>query len=67
MLLSQSISKNSIFEHTVLKATDHILTINDIDCDRVTPEGFAHIINELPLEVTIVVRRGKQRWTGRFG
>ena len=67
VLCIKSISKNSVFAHTVLKPTDHILSINDIDCDRVSPEGFAHIINELPLEVTIVVRRGKQRWTGRFG
>ena len=66
-LCIKSISKDSIFKHTVLKSSDHIISINDIDCERVSPEGFAHIIDELPREITIIVKRGKQRWTGKFG
>lgn len=66
-LCVKSISKDSIFHHSVLKSGDAIVSINDIDCQSVTAEGFEHIINELPKEITIVVKRGKQRWTGKFG
>jgi hypothetical protein len=66
-LVIKSIDKDSLFKHTVLKATDHIHSINDILCDRLSPARFAHILNELPLEITIIVIRGKERWTGKFG
>eukprot|EP00339_Tiarina_fusa_P002681 CAMPEP_0117012180 /NCGR_PEP_ID=MMETSP0472-20121206/10307_1 /TAXON_ID=693140 ORGANISM="Tiarina fusus, Strain LIS" /NCGR_SAMPLE_ID=MMETSP0472 /ASSEMBLY_ACC=CAM_ASM_000603 /LENGTH=299 /DNA_ID=CAMNT_0004715185 /DNA_START=92 /DNA_END=991 /DNA_ORIENTATION=+ len=66
-LCVKSIAKDSLFKHTVLKSGDHIVSINDIDCEHVSPEGFAHIVSELPSELTIVVKRGKQRWTGKFG
>jgi hypothetical protein len=66
-LCIKSIANNPLFRQTVLKSSDHIVSINDIDCEDVTPEGFAHIVNELPIEITIVVKRGKQRWTGKFG
>eukprot|EP00978_Attheya_sp_CCMP212_P006183 scaffold13957_cov54-Attheya_sp.AAC.1 len=66
-LCIKSIGKDSIFKQTALKANDHIVSINDILCEEVTPEQFAQIIGTLPLEVTIVVRRAKQRWTGKFG
>jgi hypothetical protein len=62
----KSIEKKSIFKHTVLRTTDHIVSINDISCEGVTPEGFAHIIGALPLEVTITVYRRKERGTGHF-
>jgi len=64
ILCIKEIKNDSLFSHTVLKATS---SINDIDCDRVTPEEFNHIVRELPDEVTIVVKRGRQRWSGRFG
>lgn len=67
ILCIKSIEPESLFSHTVLKASDHILSINDIDCDRVKPKDFNHILRELPDEITIVVKRGKLRWSGRFG
>ena len=66
-LCVKSIEKDSLFKHSVLKSGDEIVSINDIDCQAVRAEGFAHIVNELPNEITIVVKRGKQRWTGKFG
>lgn len=66
-LCIKSIDKESIFKHTVLKSSDNIVAINDIPCNDVTPEQFAGIIAALPLEVTITVKRRKQRFTGRFG
>lgn len=65
-LCIKSIEKTSIFKQTVLKVTDHIVSINDISCEGVTPQGFAHIIGALPLEVTITVFRRKERRTGSF-
>jgi hypothetical protein len=62
----KSIEKESIFKHTVLKVTDHIVSINDISCEGVSPQGVAHIIRSLPLEVTITVFRRKERATGNF-
>ena len=56
-----------IFKKTVLKEADHIISVNDISCDKMTPEGFVHVVNELPKEIHILVRRGKQRWSGKFG
>ena len=66
-LCVRNIDKDSIFKHTVLKSNDHIIAINDIECDRVSPEQFAHIITELPLDVTLTVLRRRQRITGKFG
>jgi hypothetical protein len=66
-LCIKSIDKQSIFKHSVLKSTDHIISINDIVCDGVTPEQFADIIQALPLEVTLTVLRRKQRLSGMFG
>lgn len=68
-LCIRAIEKDSIFSHTVLKESDYIETINDIAISKttVTPEDFAHIVDNLPVEITIVVNRPKQRWTGRFG
>lgn len=66
-LCIKSIDSKSLFKQSVLKSSDEIISVNDISCDRVTPEQFAHIINNLPLEITIIVKRGKQRWTGKFG
>ena len=60
-------SKLQIFKNTVLKEADHIISVNDIVCDRMKPEDFAHVVNELPKEIHILVRRGKQRWSGKFG
>jgi hypothetical protein len=67
VLCIREIKPESLFSYTVLKSSDHILSINDIDCDRIKPEDFNHIFRELPDEVTIVVKRGKFRWSGRFG
>jgi len=66
-LCIKEIDKDSIFKHTVLKPTDHILSVNEIDCQELKPEQFAQILTQLPCEVTVEVRRGKQRWSGKFG
>lgn len=68
-LCVKMIGKDSLFDSSVLKEADEIMSVNDIDCwgTKVKPEGFHHIIDELPREVTVIVRRGKQRWTGKFG
>ena len=68
-LCIHKIRKDSIFDFTVLKEYDYIETINGIEIagTKVTPEGFEHIVNNLPIEITIIVKRGKQRWSGRFG
>jgi hypothetical protein len=66
-LCIKSIDKQSIFKHSVLKSTDHIISINDILCDGMTPEQFADIIQALPIEVTLTVLRRKQRLSGMFG
>lgn len=67
VLCIKSIGKDSLFKHTVLKSADHLVSINDILCDEMKPEGFAKVMTELPQEITIIVRRNKQRWTGKFG
>eukprot|EP00980_Cylindrotheca_fusiformis_P022895 scaffold9895_cov108-Cylindrotheca_fusiformis.AAC.2 len=68
-LCIRSIQKESFFANSVLKEADEIVSVNDIDCwgTKVGPEGFNHLVDQLPREVTVVVKRGKQRWTGRFG
>jgi len=67
VLCIKEIAKDSIFKHTVLKEADHIISINDIVCEKMTPEDFAHVLSELPKEVHILIRRGRQRWSGKFG
>jgi len=66
VLCIKAIDENSIFYNSILKETDHIISVNDINCDKMKPEAFAHCLDELPLEINIVVRRGKQRWYGGF-
>jgi hypothetical protein len=68
-LCIKAIEKDSFFEKSVLKEADEIVSVNDISCwgTKVSPEGFHHIVDQLSCDVTIVVKRGKQRWTGKFG
>lgn len=68
-LCIHKIEKGSLFDSSVLKEADEIVSVNDIDCisTKVQPKAFHHIIDELPRDITIAVRRGKQRWTGKFG
>lgn len=66
-LCIRKIEKDSVFSHTVLRDTDHVISINDIQCDRLRPKQFAEILDSLPFEVTITVLRRKQRWGGKFG
>lgn len=68
-LCIHEIAKESLFASSVLKEADEILSVNDIDCwgTKVAPEAFHNIIDQLPREVTVIVKRGKQRWTGKFG
>jgi len=65
-LCVKSIDKNSIFRKTVLKSTDHIVSINDIPCHKMKPETFVRIVNELPYDITLTVLRRKERWSGFF-
>lgn len=67
VLCIKSIDKASLFSKTVLQSSDHIYSVNDILMDEVSPAQFAHILTALPHEVTIVVKRGRQRWSGKFG
>mmetsp|Transcript_19907 Transcript_19907/g.25637 ORF Transcript_19907/g.25637 Transcript_19907/m.25637 type:complete len:244 (-) Transcript_19907:200-931(-) len=66
VLCIKEISKQSIFACTVLKDTDHIISVNDISCKDMQPAEFAHVIEQLPMEIQIVVKRGKPRWFGGF-
>lgn len=66
-LCVKALLPESLFSHTVLKDNDRIVSVNNIVCDRVTPEKFNHLVSELPCEITIVVKRGRQRWSGKFG
>lgn len=66
-LVIKSIEKESLFKHSVLRSSDEIRSINDILCEDMSPESFSRVVNELDCEIKIVVRRGKQRWTGKFG
>eukprot|EP00526_Cylindrotheca_closterium_P019555 CAMPEP_0113607392 /NCGR_PEP_ID=MMETSP0017_2-20120614/3360_1 /TAXON_ID=2856 /ORGANISM="Cylindrotheca closterium" /LENGTH=235 /DNA_ID=CAMNT_0000515993 /DNA_START=12 /DNA_END=719 /DNA_ORIENTATION=+ /assembly_acc=CAM_ASM_000147 len=68
-LCIHKIEKDSLFGSSVLKEADELLSVNDIECwgTKVQPEAFHHIIDQLPRDVTVSVRRGKQRWTGKFG
>ena len=66
-LCIKSIDKDSVWKNTVLNPTDHIVSINDIECEKMSPEGFAQCINEIPGDITITVLRRKQRVSGRFG
>ncbi|KAG7348641.1 hypothetical protein IV203_017346 [Nitzschia inconspicua] len=62
------ITPKTLAAMTALKGDDELESVNDIILeDNVTPEGFERIVKELPCEVTIVVKRGKQRWSGKFG
>jgi len=65
-LCVKNIENNSMFKATALKETDHILAVNDISCEGVTPEQFADIVQALPREVTITVVRRKNRGNGNF-
>ena len=67
VLCIKSIEKDSLFARSALKGDDVVASINDIDCNTVTPDGFRHIVQELPHEISIVAIRGKERWTGKFG
>lgn len=66
-LCIKSIDKDSLFRKTVLKSSDHIVSVNDILCDDMTPEQFAHVVSGLKDEITITVLRRKQRLSGMFG
>ena len=68
-LCIHKIEKESLFDNSVLKEGDEILSVNDIDCwgTKVQPAAFHNIIDQLPRDVTVIVKRGKQRWTGKFG
>jgi hypothetical protein len=62
------IDQNSLFAMTPLKSEDELESINDICLiDSVTVADFERIVKELPCEITLIVKRGKQRWTGQFG
>ena len=62
----KNIEENSMFAHTCLKMDDKIVSINDIVCDQMNADDFHRILDELPREVTITVKRARQRWNGDF-
>eukprot|EP00934_Nitzschia_sp_Nitz4_P001930 Nitzschia sp. Nitz4//scaffold39_size137210//34410//35183//NITZ4_003193-RA/size137210-processed-gene-0.56-mRNA-1//-1//CDS//3329550365//1930//frame0 len=65
-LCVREIDPEGFFSHTVLRPTDHIVSINDIECENLRPAQFATIFDGLEREVTITVLRRKQRWGGSF-
>ncbi|CAB9511345.1 expressed unknown protein [Seminavis robusta] len=65
-LCIKSFKSKSIFKTTALKEADNIVSVNEIVCQNVDPEGFASIIRQLPREITITVLRRKQRSSGNF-
>ena len=66
-LCIKEIKKDSIFSNTVLKDTDHMLSVNEISTEDMKDPAFHTVFNNLPgRHVQIVVRRGKQRWFGGF-
>ena len=67
VLCIKSIDDGSIFKQTALKPKDHLISMNGISCHNITPESFSDMMNSSPNEINIVVRRNKQRWTGKFG
>lgn len=68
VLCIKSIDNGSIFEQTALKPRDHLVSVNGISCHNISPETFTSIVNGSPTnEISIVVKRNKQRWTGKFG
>lgn len=42
------------------------MSVNDIVCDNMKADGFAHVVRQLPREITVTVLRRKQRFTGMF-
>jgi len=66
VLCIKEIRKDSIFSHTALRERDHIMSVNEIDCQNVSPEQFKNICQQLPQEITVTVLRRKQRNNGNF-
>lgn len=66
-LCIKTIKRESIAKQTALQETDHIVSINDILCEKLEAEQVAQIVQRLPRDVTITVLRRKQRATGAFG
>ena len=61
------IKPDTLFACTPLKTEDVLESINDIILeDRVDVDGFHRIIQELPCEITLTVKRGKHRVNGGF-
>lgn len=69
-LCVRAVKPNSMFEHSGLKIDDELESINGISLtynDKVTAKDFNRIFQEeLPCEVTIVVKRCKHRYSGEF-
>lgn len=69
-LCVRAVKPNSMFEHSGLKIDDELESINGISLtynDKVTANDFNRIFEEeLPFEVTIVVKRCKHRYSGEF-
>jgi hypothetical protein len=61
------IKPDTLFACTPLKMDDVLESINDIILeDRVDVDGFHRLIQELPCEITLTVKRGKHRVNGGF-
>jgi hypothetical protein len=66
-LCIRHIDKGSIFEPTVLRSNDHIVSVNNINCSELRPDAFATVMDRLgSSDITITVLRRKQRWGGKF-
>jgi hypothetical protein len=68
-LVVRDIKANSLFCQSGLKMDDELESINGISLtynDKITAENFNRIIQELPCDITLVVKRRKHRVSGGF-
>jgi hypothetical protein len=61
------VSPDTLASFTPLKVDDELESVNDILLEDVkSPEAFETIVKTFPVEITLVVKRGKPRWNGHF-
>jgi hypothetical protein len=68
-LMVRDIKPNSLFSMSGLKMDDELESINGISLtynDKITTKDFNRIVQELPCDITLVVKRNKHRVTGGF-
>mmetsp|Transcript_2650 Transcript_2650/g.3739 ORF Transcript_2650/g.3739 Transcript_2650/m.3739 type:complete len:107 (-) Transcript_2650:169-489(-) len=54
-LCINSIDKESIFAHTVLKERDQVIAVNGVELNDAKPEQYAELVNVLTFDMTLTV------------